>query len=277
MKESPKARIMASFAGAADCHFHIMDAAFPTVPNAVVSNMTASVDQYRVFAAERGTTRGVVVQPSLYGTDNRHTLGAAAALGSGYRAVVVINDRLAHDQIFELHVQGARGARFNQVQVGSTTMDMMPNVARSIADLGWHLQLHMKASELVRHEAMLSDLPVPLVIDHCGRVDPGDPARTGLDTLLRLLEGGRTWIKLSAPYLNTRSGAPYYDDAVAIAQLFADTNEDRVLWGSDWPHVTEADNPPAPGPLAEFLVSCLGNDVRLRKALVDNATALYGF
>jgi len=269
----------AHFPGAADCHFHIMDEAVPTATYAAVRNMTATVEQYRAFALERGTTRGVIVQPSLYGTDNGHTLDAVAALGSGYRAVVVVDDRVTPEALREMHARGARGVRFNQVQAGATTMEMMPAVARAIADLGWHIQLHMKASEIARHAAMLADLPVPLVVDHCGRVAPGDPARDGLDALLRLLGGGRSWVKLSAPYLNTVTGSsPLYADAVMVGRAIAAENEDRVVWGSDWPHVTEADDPPLPRPLAEFIVGCLdGNEARLRKTLVANPAALYGF
>jgi predicted TIM-barrel fold metal-dependent hydrolase len=265
------------FPDAADCHFHIMDAAFPTLPNAAVRNLTATTDQFRAFAAERGTTRGVVVQPSLYGTDNRHTLGAVAQLGQGYRAVVVIDDRVTPNDLRALDAGGTRGARFNQIQTGATTIDMMPAVARMIADLGWHVQLHMRATQIAQHEALLADLPVPLVIDHCGRVDPRDPAREGLDAVFRLLDRGRTWIKLSAPYLCSASGAPHFADAVAIARAFADANEDRVVWGSDWPHVTEADDPPEARTLTDFLEASLESDTRLRKALVDNPAALYGF
>ncbi|ACL62701.1 amidohydrolase family protein [Methylobacterium nodulans] len=266
----------ADFHGAADCHFHIMDEAFPTVPNPAVRNRTADVAQYRAFAAEVGTTRGVVVQPSLYGTNNSHTLEALRALGAGYRAVVVIDESVPMATLRAWDRVGVRGVRFNQVQAGATTMAMMPAVAQRIADLGWHIQLHIKASALAEHEAMLRALPVPLVLDHVGRVEHADMARPGFDTILRLLAGGRTWVKLSAPYQDSRRGPPGYEDAVEVGRRLASENEDRLVWGSDWPHVTEPEKPEA-GPLSTFLAASLKDEGRIRKALIQNPALLYGF
>ncbi|TGD97767.1 amidohydrolase family protein [Methylobacterium nonmethylotrophicum] len=264
----------AAIHGATDCHFHIMDAAFPTVPNPAVRNRTADVAQYRAFAAGLGTTRGVVVQPSLYGTNNDHTLAALRALGPGYRAVAVIDERVPAAALRDWHELGVRGVRFNQVQAGATTMAMMPAIAGLVADLGWHIQLHIEASALAEHEAMLRALPVPLVLDHFGRVRwAGD---SGLDAVLRLLGTGRAWVKLSAPYQDSRTGPPGYEDIAGIGRRLAGENEDRLLWGSDWPHVTEPESPEA-APLAGILTSILGGEDRLRKVLVRNPASLYGF
>ncbi len=267
---------LANLTGAVDCHFHILDAAFPTVPNPAVRNMTADVAQYRTFAAGIGIGRGVLVQPSLYGTDNQLTLRALEALGRDYRAVTVIDESVAPSTLRAWDRLGVRGVRFNQVQAGATDMAMMPVIARMIADLGWHIQLHMKADAMAAHEAMLRALPVSLVLDHGGRVDLGDPARPGLDTVLRLLGTGGTWVKLSGPYQDSVSGPPGFEDAIELGRRLASENEDRLVWGSDWPHVTET-VPPAGDALVDVLVTSLGDPVLLRKVAVDNPAALYAF
>jgi predicted TIM-barrel fold metal-dependent hydrolase len=118
---------------------------------------------------------------------------------------------------------------------------------------------------------------VPLVIDHCGRVVPDDRSGTGIDAIRRLLGKGNTWVKLSAPYLNAVPGAPNYDDAIKVGRILVEENEDRIVWGSDWPHVTEVDRRPLPASLTDFAVACLGNGERMRKALVYNPQSLYGF
>lgn len=267
---------LADHADACDAHFHIMDPRFPVVATASVPNVDAGVPAYREFATIIGTTRGVIVQPSIYGTDNTLTLQAVAQLGPGYRAVLVLDQAFDAADLPRWHAAGARGVRFNQVQAGATTMDMMPQIARRIAPFGWHVQLHMRADDLVQHEAVLGNLPVPLVLDHCGRLQPGDTQRPVFDGIRRLLAKGNTWIKLSGPYHVSRLGAPGYEDAVSTAQRLLAENDERMLWGSDWPHVTEPVRPD-PQPLVRFVHSIAPTAARRQRILVDNPARLYGF
>lgn len=266
---------ISDFENAWDCHFHVMDSEFPTVPNTQVPNLTAKADSYRETAKQMGTSRGVVVQPSLYGTDNRCTLDALATLGSGYRAVAVINERVDIRTLRRWHSLGVRGIRFNQVQAGATTMEMMSDLAEHIACLGWHVQLHMPAGDLAAYQTMLRKLRIPLVLDHLGRTEPGDVDAEA--RVLHLLEAGNTWIKLSAPYLGSHIGGPSFDDMVKIGRRFVAKRPDRMLWGSDWPHVTEQSNLPATNELAEFLFACTEIPAIARLVLTDNPASLYGF
>lgn len=265
------------FANACDCHFHVLDPAYPVVANAQVPNVKAPVEDYLAFQRRIGTTRAVVVQPSLYGTRNDISLNALAAFSGHARAIVVIDESTPVEPFRRWTELGVRGIRFNQVQVGATTMAMMRPLAERIAQFDWHIQLHIKARELPQYESMLASLPVDLVFDHAGRValpdfekDPGWPV------LMRLIERGRTWVKLSGPYHEDRAGAPGYANAVAMGRRLVAAAEDRMLFGSDWPHVTE---PSAPDPdnLCRYLVACTTGDAQLEKILVANPRALYGF
>ena len=265
------------FANACDCHFHVLDPAFPVVANAQVPNVRAPVEDYLAFARRIGTTRAVVVHPSLYGTRNDITLNALSAFEGRARAIVVIDEATPVDAFRRWTELGVRGIRFNQVQVGATTMAMMRPLAERIAAYGWHIQLHIKARELPQYESLLASLPVDLVFDHAGRIalpewekDPGWPV------LLRLIDKGRTWVKLSGPYHEDRAGAPDYANAVALGRRLVDVAEDRMLFGSDWPHVTEKE-PPPPADVCRYLVACTNGDAQLAKILVANPRALYGF
>jgi predicted TIM-barrel fold metal-dependent hydrolase len=266
-----------SLANACDCHFHIMDLAFPVVPNPQVPNVAAPVEDYLAFSQEIGTTRGVIVQPSLYGTNNACTLKALVAFEGMARAIVVIDERTPLDELKRWNDLGVRGIRFNLVQAGATTVEMIRPMAERIAGLGWHVQLHMKARLLPDFEGVLSSLPVDLVFDHVGRValpdfehDPGWPV------ILRLLNRGRTWVKLSGPYHDDRAGAPDYRNAVALGRRLVQIAEDRLLFGSDWPHVTEPAKAP-PEDICRYLMSCTANGAQLEKILVTNPERLYGF
>lgn len=265
------------FANACDCHFHVLDPAFPVVANAQVPNVRAPVGDYLAFARKIGTTRAVVVQPSLYGTRNDCTLNALAAFAGRARAIVVIDEATTVQPFRRWTEQGVRGIRFNQVQVGATTMSMLRPLAERIADFGWHIQLHIKAKELPQYESVLASLPVDLVFDHAGRVAlPDYQEDPGWAVLMRLIDKGRTWVKLSGPYHEDRAGTPDYANAVAISRRFVAAAEDRMLFGSDWPHVTEQASP-KPDDLCRYLVACTGGDAQLEKILVANPATLYGF
>jgi predicted TIM-barrel fold metal-dependent hydrolase len=266
-----------ALANACDTHFHIMEPGIPVVANAQVPNRSAPVETYLPFASRIGTTRGVIIQPSLYGTNNDCTLRALAAFKGRARAIVVIDESSPPAEFKRWNELGVRGIRFNQVQVGATTMAMMRPLAERIAEFGWHIQLHMRARDLPEHESLLGSLPIPLVLDHVGRValpdfekDPGWPV------ILRLIEKGRTWIKLSGPYHEDRANAPDYPNAVAFGRRLAGLCEDRLLFGSDWPHVTESAIP-APEDLCRYLTACTASPAQLMKILVTNPQTLFGF
>jgi predicted TIM-barrel fold metal-dependent hydrolase len=154
---------------------------------------------------------------------------------------------------------------------------MIEPLARRIAALGWHVQIHMSGEQIVQSAALLSRLPCPIVFDHMGRLPPKDgPAHAGFRVIAELIAKGRAWIKLAGAYLNTEEGPPAYADATRIARAFVEAAPDRLVWGSDWPHVTEARKPD--DALLLDLLSVWAGDERTRdRILVDNPARLYGF
>ena len=158
--------------GACDCHMHFYNKRYPTAPSATLFPPDAWVDDYKRFQKRIGTTRNVVVQPSTYGTDNRCTLDAVAQIGPSARAVAVVDTSVTDAELKRMAQQGVRGIRFNLVQKGATTVDMIEPLAKRVNELGWHLQMHMLGDQIVQIEEILRRLPTPIVFDHLARIPP---------------------------------------------------------------------------------------------------------
>ena len=186
---------------ACDSHMHIYNSRFPVAPNAKLKPPDATVDDYRRFQKRIGTTRNVVVTPSTYGTDNSCTLDAIAKLGATARGVAVVDASVTDAELKRLNGLGVRGIRFNLVQSGATTIDMLEPLSKRVNDLGWHVQIHMLGDAIVENADLLRRLPSPIVFDHLARIpEPAGVDHPAFALMLKWLDGGRTWVKLSGAY-----------------------------------------------------------------------------
>src|SRR5437879_5957148 len=165
--EQPKLKAPAN---ACDCHMHIYDSRFPAAPNATLRPADAKPDDYRLLQKRIGTTRNVVVTPSTYGTDNSCTLDGMAKLGPTAHGVAVLDTSVSDAELKRLHDLGIRGIRFNLVQAGATTPEMLEPLSNRVNELGWHVQIHMLGDGIVKIEDTLQKLPSPIVFDHMGRI-----------------------------------------------------------------------------------------------------------
>jgi D-galactarolactone isomerase len=266
-------------ADACDCHHHIYDARFPVAPYATLKPADARPADYRLLQKRIGTTRSVVVQPSTYGTDNSCTLDGMAQLGATSRGVAVVDTSVTDAELQRLHSLGIRGIRFNLVQAGATTAEMLEPLSKRVNDLGWHVQIHQLADNIVKMEDLLQKLASPIVFDHMGRI-PKDAGTNhpGYAVIAKLIDKGRTWVKISGAYMDTKVGAPTYADSTRLAQAFVKLAPQRMVWGSDWPHPTEKDdNKPNDAILADLLLEWAGDEATRNRILVDNPATLYGF
>ena len=262
---------------ACDAHCHILDPRFPSGGRPTPGGATLA--DYRCLQARLGIRRAVLVQAKHHGADPACLLDGLRHLGADGRGIAVLRPDVADAELARLHGCGVRGLRFSLWNPADAIVDpsMIEPLARRIAGLGWHVQIHMSADQIADHAALLGRLPCPVVFDHMGRLPPdqgtGHPAFRIID---RLVDAGRAWVKLSGAYLDTGLGPPDYADASRVARAFVALAPDRLVWGSDWPHLTEADKPDDAG-LLDLLAEWAG-DVTLRdRILVDNPAALYGF
>jgi predicted TIM-barrel fold metal-dependent hydrolase len=263
-------------ADACDCHMHIYDSVrFPPPRPHARLQAQASVAEYRLFQQRIGTSRTVVVQPAAYGIDNAVTLDALSQLGAQARGVVVVHPAVTDGELRRLADGGTRGIRFTQFdpRTAVTTIDMIEPLAARLAPLGWHVQIHFRADQIVAAADLLQRLPCTVVFDHLGRLTRGtdDPAFT---IIRRMLDRGRTWMKLSGAYMMSES--PAYAEAGDVARAYVAAAPERMVWGSDWPHPTEAAKPD--DALLFDLRSVWAPDAAARqRILVANPAELYGF
>lgn len=262
----------------ADCHFHIYDNRFPPAAGGLPAP-DATPDDYRALQARLGTTRGVVVQPSLYGTDNRPTLAGMAALGPNFRGVAVVTPAVSDAELHRLHGLGIRGIRFNLAQAGTTTLDMLEPLSQRVDALGWHCQINMPGDKIVAASDTFLKIRGKLVFDHLAHCP--QPAGVQSDTfklMRRLLDQGNTWVKLTGLYADTTVGPPSYADTVAVARAFAAAAPTRCVWGTDWPHPTERqDKKPDDALLLDLFPTFVPNEADRTRILVDNPAELYDF
>ena len=268
-------------AKASDSHMHIFDPRFAPSRHWKRQPPHADVAAYGRLQQRLGTSRAVVVNPSTYGTDNACLLDALAQLGTSARGIAVVGAEVDDAQLERLAAQRVCGLRVNFVTPqswGTTTPEMLTALARKAARLGWHIQVFVHPGQLVELAPVLEALPTSLVIDHMARIDPAEgPAGATFATLRRLLDRGNTWVKLSGVYMRSREGAPAYGDAHALGRALVQAAPERMLWGSDWPHTTEAPGTVDDAGLVNVLRAWCGDDGVMDRILVDNPARLYGF
>jgi predicted TIM-barrel fold metal-dependent hydrolase len=265
---------------ACDCHFHVF-ADPATVHLNPVRDYTppeASLAAFRRMQAVLGMERGVVVQPSVYGTDNGCSREAVEELGEAGRGVAVIDMETPEAELRRLHDAGFRGARFNMVSSGGNALDDLEAVAARLAEMGWHLQTYLRAAALETLAPRLAALPVEVVIDHLGGPDPAlGPDQAGFQALLGLLDDGRAWVKLSGAY-RVDSGPAPWPAADPFARALIAAAPERLVWGTDWPHPHLSGPMPNDGDLFDRLLDwSAGDEALLRRILVDNPARLYDF
>jgi predicted TIM-barrel fold metal-dependent hydrolase len=266
--------------GAADCHHHIYDPRFAYNPKAVLKPPFATVTDYRALQKKLGTSRNVMVQPSTYGTDNRCLRDVLAQMGENCRAVCVVNSKVTDAELKSLHAAGVRGVRVQFGLGNPVGADEVMPLARRIAAMGWHIQCNMPPDLLVQMESLLLGLPVPVIIDHLGRATAVDQPQ--YNTVRKLLDSGRGWVKVSGAYLYGGGTPPDYAGASAAAMGYIKAAPERCVWGSDWPHpdATKKLNPVAM-PDDVTLLSLMAHwapDAKLRhRILVENPEKFYGF
>jgi D-galactarolactone isomerase len=271
--------------GACDCHIHIYDGVrFAPARPGSQSRMqeNAAIAQYRLLQKRIGTTRTVIVTPAAYVTDNRVTRDGIAQLGkANTRGVAVVHPTVTDAELKTLADGGIRGIRFSVFDPHSAavSIDMIAPLGKRVADLGWHIQIHMRADQIVANAARLESLPTPVVFDHMGRLpQPAPLEHQAFGIICRMLDKGRTWVKLSGAYIDTNAGAPSYPDKLAVAQAYIKAAPERVVWGSDWPHPTEKpEHKPNDATLFDLLTEWAPDAAQRQRILVSNPEALYGF
>jgi predicted TIM-barrel fold metal-dependent hydrolase len=282
-------------AGASDCHAHIFcDAkAFPMAASRTYTPEAASVSEYVTLCRRLGIERTVFIQPTVYGTDNTCVLAAMREVGSHARGIAVVDDKTSDAEIDAMERAGIRGLRINLETTGQAdpaqARDRFVAAAKRIGTRHLHIQMFTRPSVIAALKDTIEASPVTVVFDHFGGAQAaGGVQQPGFDALAALVQSGKAYVKLSAPYRGS-TAAPAYADMAPLAKALFAANPQRVLWGSDWPHpntasdAVSADTGLSPRlPIDDVAVlnqfsTWIPTIPQRRVVLVDNPARLYGW
>ncbi|WP_275287938.1 amidohydrolase family protein [Halomonas elongata] len=276
--DGPAPRLQAP-PGATDCHVHLYLPEYRAQPGGPAIPELATVEDYRRVQRRLSLERVVVTQSNAYQRDNSALLDALAELGpETARGVAVVTPDTPDHEIEAWHALGVRGARVMQLPGGAVTIDRMGEVERRIRPLGWHLMVQFNGRRLDDYRDALRRLEGDYIIDHIGKfMDPVPADDPRVDEILRLLDRGNAWFKICAGYEASLAGGPHYADVGAIARRVIAHAPERILWGSNWPHVgVPRSQYPDDAEQLDVLLEWASPEARQR-ILVDNPAALYGF
>ena len=266
-----------------DTHAHIMGprARYAYSPARIYTPPDCLLADYLHMLDILGLERAVLVQPSVYGTDNTAMLDAMKASNGRLRGIAVVDEDVSDEELKAMAGAGVRGVRVNIVDVkdrkpGTLPMPMLKKLAQRIAPLGWHMEFLMHVDEFPDLDSQFADFPVEIVLGHLGYMTIGkQPDDSGFQALLNLMKAGKAWVKLTGPYRITAAPLPY-PDTVPVAKALLEANRERVIWGTDWPHVMLKGRMPNDGDLADVLFDWIPDPAHRQQVLVRNPDKLYG-
>lgn len=266
--------------GAWDAHCHVFGPAadFPYAEDRSYTPPDAPFETLQALHNHLGFTRGVIVQASCHGSDNRAMLDAIARSEGRYRGVAIVDGSETDEQLAEMDAGGVRGVRFNFVAHlgGAPDLDVFDSTVDRLADLGWHVVLHLDAQDILTYAERLARIPVPFIIDHMGRVKAQDGIeQQSFLALQQLMENPLAWVKVCGAERVSVGRRPF-EDAVPFAQKLIELAPERVLWGTDWPHPNISKDMPNDGGLVDLMFNFCADPLLRQKLLIDNPMKLYG-
>ncbi|WP_153140804.1 amidohydrolase family protein [Paraburkholderia agricolaris] len=277
----PRTPKLAIPTGSCDSHCHIFGPfdRYPLPEERSFTPPSAPETALRHWHERFGFARSVIVQSQGHGYDHRPLLDALRVGGGRYKGVALVRATDSDEVIAAYDEAGVCGARFHFLAHlgGRPDLDAIRQVATRVKPFGWHLAIHVAGDNIVEHAAFIESLDVPVVIDHMARPDIATgPEGAAIATLRRLMDTGRVWVKLSGADRLSRTGAPFHD-ALPIARSIAAHAPERVLWGSDWPHVNLHGPMPDDGDLVDLIADIVPDEAARRLLLIDNPVEFFGF
>ena len=271
---------------ACDTHAHICgpEAEYAYSDDRIYTPPDALPADYLKLLKTLGAERCVLIQPSVYGTDNTVMLGAIQeinAAGVTCRGVAVVDDTITEAELDDMHATGIRGLRFNLVDLKDPSqgapLQTIRRLSERIAPRRWHTELLIHADDDPEFDETFGDFPTEIVVGHTGYLRLGQDADCdGFQAMLRLAQAGRCWVKLTAPYRLSAAGLPY-PEAGDFARAVVNAAPDQVIWGTDWPHVKVSTAIPNDADLCDIFFDWIDDAETRKRILVDNPARLYDF
>lgn len=266
--------------GAVDAHCHVFGPSpeFLYAPERKYTPCNAGKDKLFALRDHLGFARNVIVQATCHGKDNSAMVDACRTAGDLARGVASVGADISREGLADMHEAGVRGVRFNFVKrlVDATPKEVFIGIAEKIQEFRWSIVVYFEAADLEDLEPFLVQLPGIVVVDHMGRPDVTKGVdHPDFERFVRLMATNENvWTKVTCPERLTVSGPPY-DDVVPYCRAIVDQFEDRVLWGTDWPHPNMKSHMPDDGALVDYIPRIARTEVQQQKLLVTNPMRLY--
>jgi 2-pyrone-4,6-dicarboxylate lactonase len=266
--------------GAVDAHCHVFGPSpeFPYAPERKYTPCNAGKDKLFALRDHLGFARNVIVQATCHGKDNSAMVDACRTAGDLARGVASVGADIAREELADMHEAGVRGVRFNFVKrlVDATPKEVFIAIAEKIQEFRWSIVVYFEAADLEELEPFLKQLPGIVVVDHMGRPDVTKGVdHPDFERFIRLMATNENiWTKVTCPERLTVFGPPY-GDVVPYYREIVDQFEDRVLWGTDWPHPNMKSHMPDDGALVDYIPQIARTNVQQKKLLVTNPMRLY--
>jgi predicted TIM-barrel fold metal-dependent hydrolase len=270
--------------GAIDTHVHVFEDKYWLSPTRGYNPPQSTLDDLKHLHATLGIERVVFTQPSPYGTDNSAISEGVAALNSATpgraKMVVAVGADVTEAQIAELDKQGACGVRLNTDNKGGMPIefDEIPDLEAKLKPFNWHIEWLFPGKDILSLMPVFKKMTLPMSIGHFAY----QPATAGIDApgfkaLLELVKAGNTWVKISGANRVSATDLPPYDDVLPMARALISANEDRIMWGTDWPHPNKYEVNPNDGDLVDAFGEWVSEEAMRKKIMCDNPEKFYNF
>lgn len=269
--------------GACDSHAHIFGPAekYPLSPKRGYNPPECTLEDYFRLHEILGIERGVLIQASAYGTDISSIRDALATSGDRLRGVAAVDKDVTDDELARMNEAGFRGIRINLADPGGNPFDSFADIEKMshrIKDMGWHMEFLLHVNEFPDLRKTFNRLSVDSVFGHLGYMPTTEGVgHPGFQEFLGLVRDGRAWVKLTAPNRITGLETAPYEDVNPYGKALVEAAPDRMLWGSDWPHVFIKKPMPNDGDLIDQVAEWAPDESIRQKIFVDNPANLYGF
>ncbi len=238
----------------------------------------ATVADYRLLQRRLGTTRNVIATPKEYVNDNRVTLDAIAQFAPNARGLASVDPSVTDAELESLRKGGMNGVRFLLLGGDAAgTINKIQTLASRVNEMGWHIDFGISADQIIAVEDLLTKFPAVIAIDHMARIpEPAGVNHPAYAVVRRLIDKGRTWVKLSLAGGDSKVGPPAYTDVVKLAQAYVQAAPERMVWGTNWPHPNETTKPDD-AMIFDLLSEYAPDEATRHRILVENPAVLYGF
>lgn len=223
-----------------DTHAHVFNQDANFIKTArYTPSYTVTAEDYLATLDKYGFDKGILIQPSFYGTDNSYMLAAIAKYPHRLKGVAVVDKNTSSNELQQLKQQGVIGIRLNLFGLDCPDLSQPDWQAflQHLSELNWQLELHAPPNYFIKLLPKLRAYNIAVVIDHFGRIDPAK----GIDdpdyqAFITMLEPSQHWMKVSGYYRLAKDdkGIEYAKQSLNL--LLQKNMQDRLLWGSDWPH-----------------------------------------